>query len=297
MGNTKLGDSSGQRNLLAGRNHLEDSQRTLLPRCGATAASLRRIRLQLGSPLRALSSLTIILTVCIVIFSSPSATAFTYVDVPVITRAADLVEESPTSISLGSSLQLTVKTTPSAQRFRAGDFQVRMFRLPGEYEKIPREWAIIDSCYIYLATVFKFRGSRDETINFGQFNDVGFLNINYDGIRNGRYLLVFEKLSDTGRIFRLHRDRMSDYFESGLYLEIRPTRKYRTEEATELAHRAAQRSDKRHEDITRNAPSLKCYRYKPVRLANDADVDLATLEVCVSLTSEGLSNTGIEIKQ
>lgn len=213
---------------------------------------------------------------------SPIAMAFTSVNIPVI-RAADLVEESSKAIALGSTLQLTVKGTPSAQMFRAHDFQIRMFRLPPN-NFMPDHWDFIEQCYIYLSTVFRISGAHEDVINIGQFMDDRWLNPSFNGkMGNGRYLLVFEVLSDDGPIFRLHKDRMVDYFRNGLYIEITPSRMYTAADVTKLATLVANSSDGRYEEIHSNSPKRKCYRFRPVNVANeDANTELATLDICES---------------
>jgi hypothetical protein len=214
----------------------------------------------------------------LVLVCAQSTAAFSYVNGPIVTKANDVVEEVPASIYLGASLRLTVKNTASAKKYRNSPFQVRMFRVPyGDF--IPRSWAYIDSCYVYLSSVFSFRGSNDETVNLGRFADDAFLDITAGSINSGTYLLIFEQGADREKIFRLHENNRDAYFKKGLFLEIKPLRHYSETETLKIASKASNRTMALYSEINDNTPKLKCFKYKSV-VGGDGETEVATLEIC-----------------
>jgi len=219
----------------------------------------------------------------VALFLSPTnATAFTFVNLPIITNATDVVEEPTKEVYLGNTIQLTVKRTPAARNIRAHDFQIRMFRLP-EYGSLPYYWEDLGSCYVYFSQSFKIKGERNaDVINVAQLDDnAAYLSPSYDGtMSNGRYVLVFERSAVSDQIFRLHKDHVDSYFKSGIVVEIKPFRKYAPADVRKLKAQLDDRSDARFTEIHVNSPDRRCYK---VTVQNDAEgTELATLAECSS---------------
>jgi len=221
-----------------------------------------------------------------VALAASQASKFTTKEVVVISPANEFVAEaSGTQIKIGGTLSLTRKLSGGAIKIRQGNFQIRVFRLPhDQFEPAPREF--FDPCYVYLSKVYPFKGSDSEKITVGTLTSDTWLEPEAGGVmRRGRYLLVFEQLEDEREIFRISKDKKEDYFNSGLYLEVLPSREYSRDEIQRLAVEITALGPKLNDEIALNNASRPCYRYKQIRVAGGEDeFDVALLVPCDAVT-------------
>jgi hypothetical protein len=200
----------------------------------------------------------------------------------VIARATELVDEyAGKQYPLGTSLQLTRKSSAAARSMRERNFQIRMFALAAD-QFVPEPWAFFDPCYVYYSMVFSIRGSTDEAIDLVKLRDPVWLTpIRGRKIERGRYLLLFEQATDTEPFFRLNKTERDAYFKSGLYIEVVPVREYPQETVDELAEQLERRRAEIEPQARVNDASLPCYRYRVVGGAGSAsDERIAFLESC-----------------
>jgi hypothetical protein len=205
---------------------------------------------------------------------------FAYANMPVITRADDLIDHLPSEPpSLPSQVKLVM--VEAGQKLRQKGLQIRLFRLPREPQtRVPPAWRYFDPCCVYMSSVIKVSSEGGTEINLGTLDD-RWLEPRGDGhIDGARWLLVFEQSTDKNQVFRIRRANMHDYFASGLVLEMTAT-----EQDPESA-RAALKSINRSQadasmDLDSVGPRAPCYRYQRVEVRGDRGGPSSVLGVLV----------------
>ncbi len=175
--------------------------------------------------------------------------------------ARALVNEPPgTQFVLGKPILLTLRPTDAARQFAQGGFQVRLFPL-GEDATMPQEWAMFDPCAVFLSLLLPHARSSANRIDLGRTGGLRWLTL-VDGQapKTGRYIVVFQKGTDSHDLLRLNDQDRDRYFSRGLYIEVVPDRAYA---AGEVAAAAKQNDDDTRDILaaaSRNAKDLQCYR-------------------------------------
>jgi hypothetical protein len=232
-------------------------------------------------------SVSIITSISILVMLSLPARAFDIKNLPIITPAENFVER-PKQFSIGEDLEFTVKQTVSAMKYRKSDFQIRVFRLPDKVSQkpIPKAWNKIDDCLIFISNVFAVKGANSETIRIVKLDDK-WLTPDADiskSMKPGRFILVFEKINDSGNIFRLKESSVSEYFESGVVIVVDPIRSYAIDEIQGRQTKLTTAQNSSKQQIAQNGQLLPCYRFKPLAISEkeQENADEFPVTLCLS---------------
>jgi len=184
-------------------------------------------------------------------------------EVPVVDHNRIIVEPDR-RFDFGTSLQLTSQETPEADEFFEKGIQVRVFRLPKTGFQ-PKHWAKFGHCLVYLAIVLPLQRNSNSTIKLTPLESESWLEPVGDQMERGRFLLVFEQVSDERPVVRLHEENIDQYFASGLYIEVTPIRQnYSRDEVNDLENDMKTARAELEAEININNRSRPCYRYKTV---------------------------------
>lgn len=181
--------------------------------------------------------------------------------IPTITKAFDLFEPYPDKIAQGTLVAFKLKNSKAAPHVFEDGVQARIFAL-NDYDKVPRPIESKDDCDIYISYVFPLRAANNTDFVLKTV-DEGWLypTASQQGIKNGRYYIVFEKSGPKQQYFGIRPSDTDAYFESGFLLVVEDNGKASLEKVIkEFEERKAKLSEIRLK-LDSSLDKIPCYKY------------------------------------
>lgn len=199
---------------------------------------------------------------------------------PSVMKVSEVFEGDYGRLAVGDHLRFKIKNDPKISKLISAKIQVRIFTLV--YDELqPRHVMALDDCEVFISALLKLQPQAGNEL-IGQALDYEWLNVT-DSLRTilpGRYLLVFEEDGPDTTEFRIKRQDLVKYFESGFVLTLE-SRAGVSLEAVKAAYLERQeRFAKFRLQIDANNAKAPCYTYKQITVAQREGDLSSQMEIC-----------------
>jgi hypothetical protein len=183
-------------------------------------------------------------------------------DSVIVIDANDLLNERGDIVkNYGDTLQLTLSGTPLSQAFARHPFEVRIYRLNNDGSG-PFSLNGFNPCLVYYGAVYPL-SPQGSVLTISTFDRIEWFNIDGAGrLSPGRFLMVFQSLTDDHGLFRLNLQKglsAQRYFKLGRKLTIQPPQLPASQVAAYVAEYRAGEAG-RSADAAANSPDLTCFQ-------------------------------------